>query len=77
MAKRTFYEIRKGILLLLKDGKEHSYGDIERKVNTNWQTVRMHCKDLQIFSTVNISEKGVKITKEGRDILKKYEAVAK
>lgn len=71
MAKRTFQEIRKAILTTLNDNKEHSYGDLERKVNTNWQTIRVHCKDLTIFNAVNISDKGVKITKEGRELLKR------
>ena len=70
MAKRTIQEVRKAILEALKDGKEHSYGDLERKVNTNWQTVRNHCSDLMLFKAVIISEKGVKITKEGRELLK-------
>ena len=70
MANRTIQEVRKAILEALKDGKEHSYGDLERKVNTNWQTVRNHCSDLMLFKAVIISEKGVKITKEGRELLK-------
>jgi predicted transcriptional regulator len=71
MTKRTFQEIRKALLIALSDGKEHSYGSLERKVNTNWQSIRDHCKDLQIFNAVNVSENGVKITKEGRELLKK------
>lgn len=71
MTKRTFQEIRKAILHALDDNSEHSYGDLERKVNTNWQTIRVHCKDLELFKAVAISEKGVKITKEGRELLKK------
>ena len=70
MSKRTAQEVRKAILEALKDGKEHSYGDLERKVNTNWETVRNHCNDLMLFKAVTISEKGVKITKEGREFLK-------
>ena len=71
MTKRTWPEIRKVILKALKDGKEHSYGDLERKVNTNWQTIRHHCQDLTLFEAVAISEDKVKITKEGRKILRK------
>lgn len=70
MSKRTVQQVRKAILEALKDGKEHSYGDLERKANTNWKTVRNHCNDLMLFKAVTISEKGVKITKEGRELLK-------
>ena len=66
MAKRTVQEVRKAILEVLKDGQEHSYGNLERKVDTNWETIRNHCNDLMLFKAVTISEKGVKITKEGR-----------
>lgn len=71
MAKRTFQEIRKEILKVLSDGKAHSYGDLERKVNTNWQTVRVHCDDLEMFDCVKKTDEGMQITKKGRDILKK------
>ena len=71
MVKRTVQEVRKAILEALNDGKEHTYGDLERKVNTNWQTVRNHCNDLMLFKAVTISEDDkVKITKEGRELLK-------
>ncbi len=71
MAKRKSYEIRKCLLLLLADGKEHTYGDIERKVNTNWQTVRMHCNDLMLFDAVIIKENKIKITPAGIKLSKK------
>lgn len=47
--KKTVQEVRKVILEALTDGEEHAYGDIERKANTNWQTVRDHCKDLELL----------------------------
>jgi predicted transcriptional regulator len=71
MPKRTFQEMRKAILTALKDGKEHSYGDLERKADTNWKTVRLHCKDLLLFNAVAISEDRITITSEGRELLKK------
>ena len=71
MPKRTHSEIRKAILNALSDGIEHTYGDLERKVNTNWQTIREHCKDLVLFNAVSISGDKVRITKDGRDLLKK------
>lgn len=69
--KRTFTQVRKDILNVLKDGKEHSYSDLERKADTNWQTVRTHCKDLHMFGAVSIKEGKVKIMKFGMEILKK------
>jgi predicted transcriptional regulator len=70
--KRTRKEVRKAILEVLKDGKEHSYGELERRANTNWQTIRDHCEELQIFEVLEISkEDKVKITKKGRELLKK------
>jgi len=72
MAKRTSRDVRTDILKALNDGKEHTYGDLERKANTNWETVRNHCKDLELFKAVTISkENKIQITKEGRELLKK------
>lgn len=70
--KRTRKEVRKAILEVLKDGKEHSYGELERRVNTNWQTIRDHCEELQLFEALEVSKGDkVKIAKKGREILKK------
>ena len=72
MTKRTAKETRKAILKALSDGKEHAYGDIERKANTNWESVRNHCDELKMFDAVAISEDNrVKITKKGLELLKK------
>lgn len=71
VARRHFLEIKKEILKVLSDGTLHAYGDLERKVNTNWKTIRDHCKDLEIFGAVTISESGVKVTKKGLEVLKK------
>ena len=70
--KRKHKEVRKAILEALKDGKDHSYGSLERKANTNWQTIRDHCKDLELFGAVTISEEDkVKIAKQGLEVLRK------
>lgn len=70
--KRKHNEVRKSILQVLSDNKEHAFGDLERKANTNWQTIREHCKDLELFDAVTISkENRVKITKKGLELLKK------
>ncbi|MBI3036509.1 hypothetical protein HYY73_02005 [Candidatus Woesearchaeota archaeon] len=72
MPKRVYSEIRKAILQALSDGKEHSYGELERVVNTNWKTIRNQCKDLQLFNAVTISKGDrVKITPQGNQILQK------
>jgi len=69
--KRTHKEIKKAILETLSDGLEHSYADLERKVNTNWMSVRQHCEDLELFNAVIIKNSKIKIAKSGRDALKK------
>ena len=72
MSKRTAKEVRKAILKILSNGKEHSYGSIERKANTNWQTVRNHCEELKIFDAIVISKDNkIRITKQGLKLLKK------
>ena len=72
MSKRTAKQVRRDILRALSDGKEHAYGDLERKANTNWQTVRNHCEELKLFEAATISkENKVKITKKGLELLKK------
>jgi hypothetical protein len=67
MAKRSYQQIRKQILQALSDGKERSYGWLERKVNTNWLTIRNQCHDLSIFKAVKISDNKVRITSLGRE----------
>ncbi len=70
--KRTIKEVIKAILRSLTDGKEHSYGDIERKANTNWQTVRNHCEILEAFESISISkEDKIKITEKGLKVFRK------
>lgn len=67
--KRTHKGVMKAVLQALSDGKEHSYGDLERKVNTNWKSIRDHCEILEMFRAVTISKDSrVKITKEGLNI---------
>jgi predicted transcriptional regulator len=67
--KRTRKDVRKDIL---KDNKIHSYGDLERKANTNWKTIRDHIEDLELFNAVEVSkENKIKITKQGLELLKK------
>ena len=82
MSKRTSKEVRKAILEVLKDGVPHSLGDLERKVGTNWKTIRNHCDDLILFNAITKNkfkkhdQNGrpyieVAITKVGLELLKK------
>jgi len=68
--KRTHKEIIKTILEVLKDGKLKSYGELERKVDTNWKTIRDNCELLRIFEVVIINKNNkVQITERGRKTL--------
>ncbi|HYD02858.1 MAG TPA: winged helix-turn-helix domain-containing protein [Alphaproteobacteria bacterium] len=59
MTKRASYEIRKEILLALKE-EPMVYSKLERKIDTNPNTIKSHCKALE--------EDGfVKITKTEKD----------
>jgi len=71
MSKRTIAQIRKIILQTLSDGKEYSYGALERKVDTNWQTIRDHIKELQLFEAVTMENDKIKITTLGRNVLRR------
>ncbi|MFH1591461.1 MAG: winged helix-turn-helix domain-containing protein [archaeon] len=70
MSKRTSLQVRIDILQALNDGKPHSYGSIERKANTNWETVRTHIKELKIYNAIEETPQGYQITPQGRTILK-------
>ena len=70
--KRTHKEIMKAILQSLRGNKFYAYGYLERKVNTNWRTIRDHCENLEFFEVVEISKDNkIKITKKGLEFLKK------
>ena len=72
MKKRKHTQIIVDVLKVLGDGKEYSYGELERKVNTNWQTIRDSCEELYLFDAAEVSEKGkIKITEQGKKALKK------
>ena len=71
MAKRTNKEVRKAIFEALKDKKKHSYGELERKVNTNWKTIRDHIEYMELFGAIEIVERKVIITDFGLKVMKK------
>lgn len=81
MFKRKSQNIRKNILLKLKEGNA-SYSQLERKINTGYRTIKNNCDELEDYGLVKIeSEKKhpangrkyhvISITKEGIDFLKK------
>jgi len=69
--KRTHKIILQAILKVLNDGKFHAYGELERKVNTNWRTIRDHCDDLELFEAVEKRNSKIIITERGKKILNK------
>ena len=69
--KRTHRIVLKAILKALSDGKPHSYGELERKANTNWITIRNHCDDLELFEAVEKKDNRILITDRGRKIFNK------
>lgn len=87
MSGRNALYIKKLILKALEDGKPHTYAELERKVNSNWQTIRSHCKELEIFNCIVIEKKEshkrnnkpyyeIIITRLGLDALKKFEELS-
>lgn len=80
MSKRSSYEIKKKILLALKD-KSLSYAQLERKINTGFRTIKSNCQELEQFGQVKIDKIKhpatgrtayiVSITKQGLKFLEK------
>ena len=71
--KRTHKQVLRDILGVLGDGKLHSYSELERKVNTNWKTIRDQCDILELFETIKIEENKVKITLNGNRVLRRLD----
>jgi len=82
MSKRSFRDMRKAILSALSKSPL-TYAELERKLATNADTLRLHCEDMEIFGAVRITKKGkhktngrpyfvVSITDFGRKVLKKF-----
>jgi predicted transcriptional regulator len=57
MSGRNSFEIKKAILEALKEGKSHTFAELERKVGSNWKSIRGHCKELEIFNCITIEKK--------------------
>ena len=73
--KRDSTTMKREILKSLSDREEHSFGDLERKVNTNWISIRNHCCELEIFEAVTIKNNKVEITEKGMIFLKKFNQI--
>ena len=71
--KRNSLEIKKKILFFLSKEKYLSYGNLERKVNTNWNTIRNYCYEFEIYGFIKKDINGISITNSGKEILKKLE----
>ncbi len=80
MSKRTPYEVRKGILLLLKENSSLTYTQIQTKLSTNYDSVRKNCQELAEYDQVEIKKQekhakngrpyySVKLTKKGFESL--------
>ena len=80
MYKRSSFEIKKKILELTKS--EKTFAELERKINTNFNTIKTNCEELEKFGFIQINKKGkhpkngkpffqIKITEEGIKFSKK------
>lgn len=68
MTKRKPLEIKKKILNILKTENRISVKQLERKVNTNYQTIINNCEELEYLGFVKIS-KVKENSNNGRDYL--------
>ncbi len=80
MLKRSSFEIKKKILELSKS--EKTLAELERKINTNFNTIKSNCKELEKFGFIKITKENkhekngrpffkIKITEQGINFLKK------
>jgi predicted transcriptional regulator len=56
MSKRDSFNIRKKILQILKNNPL-TFAQLERKINTNSETIKNDCHELQFYKLINIKEK--------------------
>lgn len=80
MSKRDSFTIRKKILSSLKESSL-SFAQLERRINTNSQTIKDSCNELNYYGLVDIVEKihpsngrkyyEVSITENGRKAINK------
>ncbi len=55
MSRKAGLEIKKSILQELKK-KDCSLRELETKVNTNYLTIRTHCKELEYFGFIKLEQ---------------------
>lgn len=55
MGRKTGLEIKKAIIQQLKK-KDCSLRELETKVNTNYLTIRAHCKELEYFRFIEMKQ---------------------
>lgn len=55
MPKRSSYQIKKQILLKVKE-KPATYAELERKVNTGYRTVKSNCEELKDYDFIEIEK---------------------
>ncbi len=78
VVRKTGLEIKKEILKLLKN-EEYSLRKLERKVNTNYNTIKTHLGELEFLGLIEIVEherneingkpyKTAKLTQKGKDL---------
>lgn len=82
MSKRGSFDIKKRILELIKSS-QMSYAELERKVNTGFNTIKANCEEMEKFGFIEINKLTkhprsgrpyfqVGITEKGREFLKNY-----
>ncbi|MEM4398054.1 MAG: transcriptional regulator [Candidatus Woesearchaeota archaeon] len=55
MQKRTPYELRKEILMCLKE-KEMTFTELQTKLSTNYDSIKKNCFELQEYEQVEIKK---------------------
>lgn len=55
MSKRPSYEIKLLILKAVKE-KQSTYAQLERKINTNFDSIKANCQELQRFGQIKIEQ---------------------
>lgn len=81
MSKRSSFDIKKKMLMLLKSSPM-TLAQLERKINTGFNTVKSNCEELESYGFIKVEKKEkhpksgkpyfqIKITEKGLEYLKK------
>lgn len=68
LPKRAGIKIKHDILCVLANNKPRSISYLERKVKSDWNTIKKHCEELEAFEAVKFEDSKVKITDKGHKI---------